>query len=1030
MDANGAFLPTLLSQERVDRFSSSSLPSQNSTSVYAPPRAFAQTASFPSSFSSYQNAHFPTSSFPPSLPASSLPPASFPPPPASPSPLTLRDFLQLLGESVAVLEGLRLLLLQLLQWGGEVGSVIRASTFLHKFLSLLARLLRFLLSPLSRIWQWVPFLLVRKQSAHDQPTREPLPPSVSSYGDRRAGNSGILPDAQSSRALAHTFQNAWRSAGGVHTPWGAYRSSQGWYGSEFADAKSNGDEADYNSKSGAYFQAIGTERKSGRGRFPPAWRTSVTGAAWLWRGRSGVVVYSALVLVLAYKLHSLWKKYGFAATSLRKKRNDLLLASSSQEAASSANGPSVAACADASASSSFSSSSLSTTPGAEEGREMLALETEAQKARMDRLVDGGSSLSLCSPQRSATNLVASEGEKTPPVWKLDASEAPPPFAGRLDRRSSSASGGNGEEATGEKESGEDEKEKREGDTEEEGEAAREEEREDEREDGRKEERKEGSDEGNEEERNEGRDDKEPTEKPGECRVHTVTCDELEALHLRQQEQTDRLNFHGETRGGTACDVDGIASRSVRIEKLEETSSSSDACEDPGVGSHSPAERYCASPTTASTAPAIFADGQPCGETADPPSSVHVPFCEDSSSTLLLKQSASSPSSTLLSSAFSAPLPSSSSSSRPSSCSSSAASSPLLCQPDDTVTEGLVGRASETLPNSGTEVSGVCTRLLGTQKRTTPAFEVNPFLSLLSSTDPEMASVSEKRDPAFPFITRENTLPSSNLESAFPSLESLTNWQVQPTFQTGDRRKQQDKSAEDLSKTSVATLSYEGQGSSPPPQTYQVSSSLLSPSPASSSSDSSPTSFSSSSALPSSSSSTIAPLSLPHTPLPSFLPLSAFLPSSTGAVLGEVEGTRDYHSRLIFGDRLRPACPSLPENPETSSGSLEELSRMTSGLDEGRGAGREEGVNSVHQKKAKKSSRKRSEGTLGTLNRNACVGRSLEAEKTGRIRKKDKGEDPDLRATAESIWRSQQEDLRALLGVCTPQQGRRDIRRVR
>ncbi|KEP66984.1 UNVERIFIED_CONTAM: hypothetical protein HHA_272730 [Hammondia hammondi] len=1024
MDANAASLPTLLSQERVDRFSSSSFPSQNSTAVYAPPRAFAQSASFPSSFPSYQNTYFPASSFPPSLPASSVPPASFPPPPASPSPLTLRDFLQLLGESVAVLEGLRLLLLQLLQWGGEVGSVIRASTFLHKFLSLLVRLLRFVLSPLSSILRLVPFLPVRKQNPHDQPTRELSPPSVSSYGDKRAGDSGIWPDAQSSRGLANTFQNAWRSAGGVHTPWGAYRSSQGWSGSGFADEKSLRDVADYNAKSGSYFQACGTERKSGKGRFPPSWGTSVTGAAWLWSGNRGVVVYSAIVLALAYKLHSLWKKYGCAAFSLRKKRNDRLLASSSQEAAWSANAPSVAACAAASVSSPFSSSSLSTTPGGEEGRRMLSLEAEAHNAR---IVDGGSSLSLCSPRRSATNLVASEGEKTPPVWKLDAGEAPRPFAGGLDRRSSSATGGNSEEAKGEKESGEEGKEKREGETEEERDAAREEGREEE-----KEEREEESEEGKEEERKEGRDEKEPTGDSSECRAqHTVTCDELEALHLSQQEQTDRLILHGETRDGTACDVDGTASRGVRVEKLEGTSSSSDAsCEDPGVGSHSPAEKCCVSTEVASTAPGVFSHGQPCGETADPQSSVHVPFCEDSSSPLLLKQPASSPPSTLLSSTFSAPLPSSSSSSfaasactspssssrPPFSSSSAAASSPLLSRPGDTVTEGLVGRATKTLPSSGTEASGVCTRLLGTQKRTTPAFEVNPFLSLLSSADPEMASVSEKREPAFPSLTQE---------SAFPSLESLTNWKVQPTSQTGDRWKQQNKSEEDFSKSSVATLSYEVQGSSlpaPPPQTSQVASSLPSPSPASSSSDSSPPSFSSSSAK--------APLSLPHTPLPSFLPLSAFLPSSTGAVLGEVERTRDDQSRRIFGESLRPACPSLPEQPETSAGSLEALSRKANGLDEGRSAGRGEGVNSVHQKKAKKPSRRRSDGTLGTLNRGACVGRSLKAEKTGRVQKKDKGEDPDLRARAESIWRSQQEDLRALLGIRTPQQGGRGIRRVR
>nr|CEL67668.1 TPA: hypothetical protein BN1204_034595 [Neospora caninum Liverpool] len=311
--------PTLLPQERLDHLSRSPLPLQNSSIVHGASGALPQASSFPSSFSSY----YPHSSFP----SSSFPSSSCPPAPASPSPLTLRDFLQLLGESVAVLEGLRLLLLQLLQWGGEVGSVVRASTFLHKLLAFLFRVLRLLLSPLSAAFHLLASPRHAKREEGDGRNRERIPPPLGNRGPRSLGavDRGTLADAEPySASLVNTFHNAWRSAReGAQTAGGTYPISLGWSAPGFAEDKALRVAPHLHGKPGSHLQASASKPIPEKGLLSRLrGQTSWAALARVWRGRRGVVIYAAIVFGLACKLRSLWKKYRYVTWRPRSRKGD------------------------------------------------------------------------------------------------------------------------------------------------------------------------------------------------------------------------------------------------------------------------------------------------------------------------------------------------------------------------------------------------------------------------------------------------------------------------------------------------------------------------------------------------------------------------------------------------------------------------------------------------------------------------------------------------------------------------------------
>ncbi|PHJ22324.1 hypothetical protein CSUI_003823 [Cystoisospora suis] len=204
-----------------------------------------------------------------------------PAPSPGPPPLTLRDFLQLLGESVAVLEGVRLLLLQLLQWGGDVGSLLRSSILFQKTLSFLSlsfsRLVRL---PFALLY----FLFGKTGSLERSPflTRT----TRDHDGDRRFG----------------VLQRAWREAllpAATPSALPAISLASGLYGGKGEHGLLQGG------------TDTGTKRRSATG-----WLTTMM---WLASSnqqpggsggsRLGRLVYALLVFGVAYRLCSLWKKY-------------------------------------------------------------------------------------------------------------------------------------------------------------------------------------------------------------------------------------------------------------------------------------------------------------------------------------------------------------------------------------------------------------------------------------------------------------------------------------------------------------------------------------------------------------------------------------------------------------------------------------------------------------------------------------------------------------------------------------------------
>nr|CEL67667.1 TPA: hypothetical protein BN1204_034590 [Neospora caninum Liverpool] len=721
--------------------------------------------------------------------------------------------------------------------------------------------------------------------------------------------------------------------------------------------------------------------------------------------------------------------------SLRKQRNEQLLASrsASQEAASfRVTSPSATAdpasprsssalCAAGSASSSFASSStMSTTPGAveegESGRPLKAHDADQER----RVPDEKLSWSTCKPHHAADQFSSAENKHK--LWTgIDLGETSLALSCLPERRSSTTTGSNGEEEK------EEEEEERDGGEEEEG---------------------------DEKEELEEKGGKEET---GGSRLHILACDELDALHLGQTKLTTRLAFQGETRDAQAGASEDFPLKTVRAESKECTSS--DARGDADFRLPRSPVRHRRSEITVATSGSVFTHVTTCASSSNPPS-VPVPLCEETPSTCLphrpaassppLPSSFSAVSSCSSSSASSSASPSPSASSLFPSLSSSASSSSsfasssspskwllpaaLQSSPENAPPENLPGGAAKRVFESKSEASGVRTRPFGArEKRTTPAFDVNPFLGLLSNSDPGVTpAMQEER------------------EDAFASSHPLMNRAIQQTSQTRDSagHDQPGDESEGFSKSSVPALSHHVQHSLPLPQK----------SPHALTSPSSFAPSSSSSSYPASSSTSFLPLTLPHTPLPSVLPLAAFLPPSfpgqpcpsarpgADSVLGEHQRNGDTLPRLIFGETPGSPGRSLPEKLATSDRSLERYTvpaaqrrKLQKGDGEGKGAfdaercdPRAEGASLRRQETVRKSCRKRGENRIENVDPSASAGRPRrhEEQRNRRLYQTGKCENPDLRARAKAIWLSQQEDLKTILGVHSPRQGSRDFRRVR
>lgn len=201
--------------------------------------------------------------------------------PSGPPPLTLRDFLQLLGESVAVLEGVRLLLLQLLQWGGEVGSLLRSSLFFQKIFSLVS-------TSLSRLVR-LPFALLYFLFGRTW------------WSERNSLSLAYTTQEHDGDGRLRVLNRAWKEAllpAAAASGLPVVSTALGMYSGK----------ADHG------FVERGTDRcsKSRSAGWLDSMR-SLSSSRWQPRGprgsRIGMLVYAALVFGVAYRLRSLWKKY-------------------------------------------------------------------------------------------------------------------------------------------------------------------------------------------------------------------------------------------------------------------------------------------------------------------------------------------------------------------------------------------------------------------------------------------------------------------------------------------------------------------------------------------------------------------------------------------------------------------------------------------------------------------------------------------------------------------------------------------------
>ncbi|PFH31056.1 hypothetical protein BESB_032530 [Besnoitia besnoiti] len=978
---------------------------------------------------------------PPNAPFAHPPSAQFPPVSSTPPPLTLRDFLQLLGESVAVLEGVRLLLLQLVQWGGEVSSVLRSSTFLHSILALFLRFVRFLFSPLSHmVLQRGPARCNAEPQEHrNEDYSLHLHRSQKRRERARTGGEALSGHEKSSPMLTDALQNAWTSAAEAHTSAANHAGQQADLVRWFEDE----DRRQLVSKAHGKL----TQDSEGTRRGKSTWKGILSNFLGLDRAGGGAAVrpgmrrqflYVAVAFALAYRIYSLWKTYRSLLSeykervrhvmrrraaaeerarrqealeeqareqaeaterqsrqellyslfqSLRTTRNSLLMSSAASSPSSS--GSAVRASASGAPS---SSSSLSTTPGSPRAAEFHG-DGPAQTTPPDK-IEHASSLFADAPYRFVVASAASAMRK----GSFDACAL-----GNGVRASSRALGGITEIVN----AGEDERRKGVKETED--------------------------------------DEDESEDVDVESRFHVVACDELESRELKRRQ---RFSTHDPTQRGAEREAEETHERKEDSAKSyirrDNTAAASDSLGH-SVGSLSsnaprmrPGERAFESraSTSASLASQGLSGASVGGILAPPPalssvSGADISFTKSQSSASPFASSSPSLSSCLPSSP--------SSSSQPHSASSSSASPrrASVSAAHQTVAAGAAPSSTCGELKAASESPVVCALRFGAnERRQTPAFDVNPFLALLNGD--ETGTFLSSRKPQCDVLA-EALAGETRASQAAPG-RADDSWNKRDCDGDEDRGVPSARTTtgetQEAPASSVTPHPFRPLASSAPrselPSSTGGTFALASPiSPAGSHSPASPPALHQCPSSPSSPS----PLALPRAPLPSSFPLSAFLPphsssaplaslpthtpatpgvDASGGVRGErVSAALASHSPRESEEATASSSPPGGENRRTSGGNPErdlhepvlsapEAGRRARERAEAAAEKRPEGAVDCGEARSSSVQAAREQGGSG-----AFCGQNIARELSG------------FQETAKATWRSQQQDLSSLLSIQAP-----------